>query len=247
MQDIGSVMWKERRLLFRHRGSRKKALLPLATPIGLTAYMTSQEGTGWFGGPFPILTTVISAAILTALIIPDSIAGERERRTLSTLLASRLPDKAILFGKLAVGIGVAWAAAILVLIFGFILVNVVHWSDAPMWYDPKILYSAIAFSFLISALIAILGVFFSMRAATVQDAAGMIMMLFMTPPLILGVLVTSLLARNRDPGETPIKDFIESLGSPVGLIAITAGLILLNLALLRWAISKFARPYLTGR
>jgi ABC-type Na+ efflux pump permease subunit len=34
-------------------------------------------------------------------MITDSIAGERERQTLETLLASRLPDRAILLGKVA--------------------------------------------------------------------------------------------------------------------------------------------------
>ena len=49
-----------------------------------------------------LLAPVVWAAlpiILTGAMITDSIAGERERQTLETLLASRLPDRAILLGK----------------------------------------------------------------------------------------------------------------------------------------------------
>jgi ABC-2 type transport system permease protein len=49
-----------------------------------------------------LLVPVVWAAlpiILTGAMITDSIAGERERQTLETLLASRLPDRAILLGK----------------------------------------------------------------------------------------------------------------------------------------------------
>jgi ABC-2 type transport system permease protein len=49
-----------------------------------------------------LLAPVVWAALpitLTGAMITDSIAGERERQTLETLLASRLPDRAILLGK----------------------------------------------------------------------------------------------------------------------------------------------------
>ncbi len=51
-----------------------------------------------------LLVPVVWAAlpiILTGAMITDSIAGERERQTLETLLTSRLPDRAILLGKVA--------------------------------------------------------------------------------------------------------------------------------------------------
>lgn len=52
----------------------------------------------------PLLVPVVWAALpitLAGAMITDSIAGERERQTLETLLASRLPDRAILLGKVA--------------------------------------------------------------------------------------------------------------------------------------------------
>jgi len=52
----------------------------------------------------PLLIPVMWAAlplVLVGAMMADSIAGERERQTLETLLASRLPERAILLGKVA--------------------------------------------------------------------------------------------------------------------------------------------------
>lgn len=43
---------------------------------------------------------MIMPALSVLSIIGDSFAGERERHTLETLLASRLPDRAIVLGKI---------------------------------------------------------------------------------------------------------------------------------------------------
>ena len=53
--------------------------------------------------------------MMVSSLVADSFAGERERHTLETLLASRLPDRAILAGKLLVPVAVAWGAALLAL------------------------------------------------------------------------------------------------------------------------------------
>ena len=50
----------------------------------------------------PLIAAIMSASLplaLSGVMIIDSFAGERERQTLETLLASRLPDRAILLGK----------------------------------------------------------------------------------------------------------------------------------------------------
>ena len=61
-------------------------------------------------------------------MIADSFAGERERHTLETLLASRLSDRAILFGKIAACIAYGWLMAMLCVLVGTITENVSHWE-----------------------------------------------------------------------------------------------------------------------
>ena len=50
--------------------------------------------------------------------IGDAIAGERERHTLETLLASRMPDRAILLGKVIAIVLYAWGMGVLSLLPG---------------------------------------------------------------------------------------------------------------------------------
>lgn len=50
-----------------------------------------------------MIVAILSASLplaLTGVMINDSLVGERERQTLETLLASRMPERAILLGKI---------------------------------------------------------------------------------------------------------------------------------------------------
>ncbi len=53
-------------------------------------------------------------------MITDSIAGERERQTLETLLASRLPDRAIVLGKIIAVTLFGWGLLLLGMIPGLL-------------------------------------------------------------------------------------------------------------------------------
>ena len=59
-----------------------------------------QMGTTWLSSPLMFFYWPLLTSSMTSTLIADSIAGERERHTLETLLASRLPDAAIISGKI---------------------------------------------------------------------------------------------------------------------------------------------------
>jgi ABC-2 type transport system permease protein len=127
-------------------------------------------------------------------LIPDSFAGERERHTLETLLASRLPDRAILFGKLVVSMAVAMSVALLVLAIGLVMVNILHWGDGPLFYSPRVLLTDLALSFFFAVITAGAGVIISLRAETAQEAQQMLAASLMVPGLILGMIPPVLLS-----------------------------------------------------
>jgi ABC-2 type transport system permease protein len=59
----------------------------------------------------PLMVGVLLAGlplVLSAIMIAESLAGERERRTLETLLASRLSERAILLGKMSAAVLLGW-------------------------------------------------------------------------------------------------------------------------------------------
>lgn len=67
---------------------------------------------GWRARVRPVLITFIG----------DAIAGERERHTLETLLASRIGYRAILPGKLIVTVGYAWGMALVGLLLSLVVI-----------------------------------------------------------------------------------------------------------------------------
>src|SRR4051812_9879303 len=104
IRDIITVIWKEwRELIFRRGLSRREQLITAVMAaivfvllIRAAPLMASQPQA--FAVPSLIMIQLLMA------IVTDSFAGERERHTLETLLASRLSDTAILIGKIAAAV-----------------------------------------------------------------------------------------------------------------------------------------------
>lgn len=191
--DIWTVIWKEGKSLIAQQGGRSRAALSLLIPsVGLGIYLPLQIGRALIEGPWSLLASLFIPMMLVGMAIPESFAGERERHTLGTLLASRLPDQAILFGKVAAAVGYAWGMTLLLLAVSLAMVNVFHWPGQILLYPPLVALANAAFSLLVAGLVAGIGVLISLRAATVQEAQQKLMtatllplVLLQTAPLVL--------------------------------------------------------------
>ena len=104
----------------------------------------------------------------------EPFAGERERHTLETLLASRLSDSAILLGKTGAAVAFAYGMLLLVSAMSLVTVNVVvrlsahpagilFWSAAPT-------FGVVVIGLLLTVLCATIGVMVSLRSETVRQA-----------------------------------------------------------------------------
>ncbi|HLQ28428.1 MAG TPA: ABC transporter permease, partial [Ktedonobacteraceae bacterium] len=102
--------------------------------------------------------------------IGDAIAGERERHTLETLLASRMPDWAILLGKIITTVLYAWGMGVLSILLGLVLVDLFRTQGHWMFYPLDLFADAIVLSLLASVLGASAGVLISLRVSTVRQA-----------------------------------------------------------------------------
>ena len=242
--DILTVMWKERKGLFRQRGSRTRAVLTMLVPVAMIAiYMPLTMGRDWVDTPWSILACFVIPLLLVGITIPDSIAGERERHTLATLLASRLPDRTILFGKMAIAVAYAWGATIIVLILAVVIVNAANWEGKFLFYSPTTILIDLLFSLVMAILMAALGVLISLRAATVQEATQFLMTSVMFPPLILGFALFLIPSLKPD-WWTSIKDALGAVGSTQLILIIVAILVAVCLGLLKVAIGRFQRSRL---
>ena len=101
--DVATVIWKEWKMFKDQLGwesSRWGTAVVVSLFALLSCFGAYRAGPGWVTSPAMLLIYPFMAAAIAIQPIVDSFAGERERHTLETLLASRLSDSAILFGKI---------------------------------------------------------------------------------------------------------------------------------------------------
>lgn len=222
LTDISIVMWKELREIVFPDGRLQSGarnvfvfvlivglLFPLQTgPAWFTRWMTVQAAC------FPIILVLNYTA--------DSFAGERERHTLETLLASRLSDTAILLGKIAAIVVYAWSLVIACQVVAVIALNVVYRDAGFAFYRPAILLSIVVISALAALLICTVGVLISLRAPTVRIAGQRMLVPFLAMfalpafvPLILARLHWQVAVTRLTPGA-----FVTLIGA--GCLVVTA-------------------------
>ena len=244
IQDILTVMWKEWKGLFRYQGSMRTVVFNLVVPVGMLGiFLPWQEGRDWMSGPLALIGCALIPALLVGMKIPDSFAGERERHTLATLLASRLPDRAILFGKIAAAVAYGWGMTMVVLFIGLVTANGTHWDGHVLLYTPTIALAGVGLSLLTAVFMAGAGVLISLRSATVQGATQTLMFAILVVPMVLQVLF--LVALGSGPGgKALVGQIFGTLGSTPIVLAFFTVLIVTDLALLVAAMARFQRARL---
>jgi len=240
LDDILTVMWKERKSLFRFRGSRSRFLLTAMAPVVFAIVFPWQWGPDWVAEIPSVFLSAIIAVLLVGMTIPESFAGERERHTLNTLLASRLPDRAILFGKMAVSIALAWGVTMVVLLLSLVTVNVAHYDGKLLLYTPAIAIADVVLSLLMATLFASAGVLISMRSDTVQQATQVLMAIFLVPIMLLQLVAVVFMTQLND----LLKPFLDNLDGERILFITLAVLLVITVAVFAFAVARFKRTRL---
>jgi ABC-2 type transport system permease protein len=236
LEDILSVIWKESKSQFRVRGSRLRFVGLIFSPFLLGTIFPISWGPDWLHQLPPLAVATITSVIIVAVMVPESIAGERERHTLETLLASRLPDRAILVGKLLVPLAVGCGLAILANLCSLVVVNIAHWQGKILFFTPPIALGSLALSFLMALLTAGAGVFVSLKAATAQEAAQILTFGILIPPMLLQIV--PLLFRDQ------MTHFLDTVNGPQLLLIVLAVLVVLDVIVLLAAVARFQRARL---
>jgi ABC-2 type transport system permease protein len=230
VRDVWTMVWKEWRefrdqLLSLRRGGLSALILALI--LGVVAPV--QLGADWVQSKLIIGYWPFLSATMVSSLIADSVAGERERHTLETLLASRLSDSAILIGKIIAAVFYGVGFAVVNLVIGLVAVNIAHREQGLLLFGAQRFTVTIALTILASLLMAGIGVFISLRASTVkqaQQAFGIaIIVLTMGPLLLFNALSFEtrqrLLERLASVGEMRLEAYI--LGALLALSAIVIG------------------------
>jgi ABC-2 type transport system permease protein len=205
----------------------------------LGVFLPLQIGPQWAMNSIMFFYWPFLTASMTSTIVSDAIAGERERHTLETLLSTRLPDVPILVGKLLASVSYGYAFALTNLGVGLIAVMIVFRGEAVMMAPSRLAALLITIGAAASC-ISGLGVFVSLRAATVRQAQqtfGIAMLaLMMVPALTVQLL--------PDEQQARLASAANALGAEGIAWRVSAGLFALALVLVAAAVRRFRRGQL---
>ena len=244
--DLRTMFWKEWRSLIGGRARRQVVLTGGILSIWAIWFPIQMGGRDWVSDPIPMAILGITLPMVVAgIVVPDAIAGERERHTLSTLLASRLPDRSILYGKLLFAVGLGWLTAPVTLAVALVVANVTDPDAAPLMYDGAVLIGVLVLALLVAALTGAIGVFVSLRAGTAQEAQQLTLLGLMVPLMALGFGATALLS-NREIARDLI-DFLGGQEARLIVIAIMLVLLVVDGLLIVAADRRFRRGRLVDR
>ena len=239
--DVLTVAWKEWRELLQLGGTHRGGRFSLVVLVGVFGvFLPLQSGAEWVESPASGFYWGWVPLMLVGSAVADSFAGERERHTLETLLASRLPDRAILLGKILAAVTYGWGLVMVMLVVSLLTVNLAARTGPLLMFPWRFAVGAPLLALLGAGLAATAGVIVSLRASTVRQAAqtlniGMLLVIFIP---VLGIRALP------DPWSAQLGDWAMSVGAD-GLLWGAAGLLaLLDLSLLAAAFARFRRSRL---
>lgn len=239
--DAWTVMWKEWKELFAQRFRLSGGTLSLLIFVGvLGVLLPLQMGRDWVEDPRALVFLVYVPLLMVTSVIADSFAGERERQTLETLLASRLSDRAILFGKVGAAVGYGWGLTLISLLVGLVTVNLVHGGGELLLYPPAIGLGIVGFSLLTAGLAAGAGVLVSLRASTVRQAQQTLSLAIMLLLFVPGFGAQALPAEWR----AHLVQALMAADVMKIVLIVVAVLTVLDIGLLLVAIARFQRARL---
>lgn len=238
LADVLTVAWKDwKETLPWARGQRGTALRLLLI-IGIFGVLLPwQNGLRWVTSPEILLFAPYVAFFLVTSISADSFAGERERHTMETLLATRLPDEAVFFGKVTGCLSFGWILTLVSILVGWITVNLTAGQGRFLSYSTPNWLGSLVLSLLGAGLAAGIGALLSMRLGTVkqvQQYMSMAVLFLIFIPVFAMQLLPSGITRAAE--DTVMR-------SGTGSLSVYAGIILLalDLALLAAGMRSFKR------
>jgi ABC-2 type transport system permease protein len=215
LNDLVTVARKELLEILMPEGRFAGGAKNLLIIVGIAGLLFPlQKGAGWLTSWVSVYSACFPA-ILLVNYAADTFAGERERHTLETLLASRLSDAAILLGKVGAIVGFGWGLILLSQALAVVALNIAHGNGRLIFFAPEIGVALVVMGGVLPLLLTTVGILVSMTAPTVRSAGQRIMVPFLA---IYGL-------------PTVLPFVAQKLGWAPNLEAITPGAIVVGISL----------------
>ncbi len=241
ISDALTIAWKDLREMLLQSGTLRRSLRGvLFSVVVFGVVLPLQIGPDLVHQPAAILPFAWVPLLLASNMIADGIAGERERHTLETLLASRLSDRSILLGKVMAAVAYGWGFMVVNAMVGLLTVNLANPDQAVLLYSPQAVLILGVFGLLGAGLVACGGSLVALRAPTVRQAAQNMSLALAAVILVPALGIPALPADMR-------RQLIDTLAG-LDWLAIGAGLAailaMLDVALFVAAMLRFQRTRL---
>ncbi len=242
-RDLFTVLWKEWIEIVHMRGSARSTVVMMMVPLLLLGiFFPLQFGRRWTESPVSLLMWGWIPLLLASAVVADSFAGERERHTLETLLASRLSDRSILFGKLLASVFYSLGMTFAIIMVGIVTLNIKYAGDGFIFMKTSYFLAGTAIGILGTTLISSAGILVSLRARTVRQAqqalSFFVVILGMSPGLFFGIVPADI--------RKEIIDALSAFDATTAGVAALAIITAIDCALIAVAMSRFTRDRLIG-
>ena len=230
--DALTIMWKEWRELLLTRGNLRGGIVGVLVVLAAFGVVLPLEvGRAWLQSPSVLAYWLWVPLFLVSSVVADSFAGERERHTLETLLASRLADRSILYGKVGAAVGYAWGLTMLSVLLGAVTVNATA-GGAISFYPLDVFVAIVLVSLLGAFVAAAAGVLISLRAQSVRQAQQTLSI------AIMALVFVPLLGAKALPAEAQARLARLASGADVWGLVVVAAAVLLALAAVLMAVAQ---------
>jgi ABC-2 type transport system permease protein len=221
-------------------GSRKGLLRELILVFLFGVFFPIAQAEAWMAGIAPTAFFVVIPLFIAGPHVADTFAGEKERNTLETLLATRLPDHSIYLGKILAVCLYAWALAWLMLAASLAALSLVAGNGiflypAPVWLAVAV--GALASSLLIAGI----GTFISLRSETVRGAHQALMLPLLIVIFGLSLGLPALYGVLPDAVKAQLVAWAEGVSALEALAWIFAFLLAVDAILLWLGVRRFRR------
>ena len=233
MHDLWTVIRKEwLEIVDQISRFRRGGWTVLLVIFFLGVFVPLQVGAEWAVTPAMFAYWPFLTASMTSTIVADSVAGERERHTLETLLSTRLPDAAILLGKVAAAVLYGYAFAVTNLVIGTATV-IIRYGDAAVLMSARQLAVLLSLIGGAALMVAGMGLVVSLRTATVRQAQQLFGVFFLAGTMIPLAMMAALdtgrqarfLAWARDQGIVGLGTWASVTMTALGLLLVGIGLV----------------------
>lgn len=244
MTDILTVARKELREIVGAGSGRRGLFRELVFVFLFGVFFPLSQPDAWRSGAVPTAFVFMIPMLLAGPYVADTFAGERERKTLETLLATRLPDSSIYLGKILAVCAYAWGVTQLILVASLVALNLAGGGGRLLVYPAPVWVATLIGSWGSALLIAGIGTFISLRSETVRAAHQALMLplfvLIFGGSFGLGALWRAL----PDSTRLSLMQWAAGVSPLEGILGTVTLLLLVDALLLRLGVRRFRRSRL---